>query len=215
MARFIQRDSIFGDEASPASLNRYAYGRNNPLAFQDPTGHWISPFAGILDPWWNDPYFAGAGCPAMMCLSPEQAWYGSGGELSAGAGLGGAVFLAGSPMGSGGLLGNLFGRLFGRAPYNWGRPPTLFEHYQRHGPGVGAANELEYASLAQEFLVQSQRMGLPTLVNSSGIVRIYDPSRNWFAAYNPDLTTRTFFAPSSPTYWERNAPNWGSPPWLP
>lgn len=38
MARFIQRDSLFGSETDPVSLNRYAYARNNPMVFTDPSG---------------------------------------------------------------------------------------------------------------------------------------------------------------------------------
>ena len=37
--RFITPDTIVQSPGDPQSLNRYAYARNNPLAFVDPTGH--------------------------------------------------------------------------------------------------------------------------------------------------------------------------------
>jgi RHS repeat-associated protein len=39
IGRFISPDSIVPDPADPQSLNRYAYCRNNPLIYTDPTGH--------------------------------------------------------------------------------------------------------------------------------------------------------------------------------
>ena len=41
LGRFITPDSIVQAPADPQSLNRYAYCRNNPLAFVDPDGHWF------------------------------------------------------------------------------------------------------------------------------------------------------------------------------
>ncbi|MBV8859487.1 MAG: Ig-like domain-containing protein [Acidobacteria bacterium] len=39
LGRFIQQDSLAGRLAEVQTLNRYAYVRNNPLRFTDPTGH--------------------------------------------------------------------------------------------------------------------------------------------------------------------------------
>ena len=39
LARFISADTIAPDLRDPQSLNRYAYVRNNPLHYSDPTGH--------------------------------------------------------------------------------------------------------------------------------------------------------------------------------
>jgi RHS repeat-associated protein len=60
--RFIERDSEFGDKQTPNSLHRYSYGMNNPLAFQDPTGHF--PEAQDDGAWWLL-----ASCAASSLLS--------------------------------------------------------------------------------------------------------------------------------------------------
>jgi len=39
LGRFIQPDSIVSDPTDPQSYNRYAYVRNNPLKYTDPSGH--------------------------------------------------------------------------------------------------------------------------------------------------------------------------------
>ncbi len=37
--RFLQPDSIIPDQTNPQSWNRYSYVRNNPVKFNDPSGH--------------------------------------------------------------------------------------------------------------------------------------------------------------------------------
>ena len=39
LGRFSQPDPIVPEPGNPQSLNRYAYARNNPLKYTDPTGH--------------------------------------------------------------------------------------------------------------------------------------------------------------------------------
>lgn len=41
VARFLQEDTYTGDKNDPLSLNLYTYCHNNPLIYDDPTGHWI------------------------------------------------------------------------------------------------------------------------------------------------------------------------------
>jgi len=44
LARFITPDSIVPDQGDPQSLNRYSYGRNNPIYYTDPEGHLFTPY---------------------------------------------------------------------------------------------------------------------------------------------------------------------------
>lgn len=39
IGRFISADTIVPNPANPQDLNRYSYVRNNPVSFNDPTGH--------------------------------------------------------------------------------------------------------------------------------------------------------------------------------
>ncbi|MDY7078091.1 MAG: RHS repeat-associated core domain-containing protein [Chloroflexota bacterium] len=43
LARFVSPDTIVPEPGNPQDLNRYAYVRNNPLRYVDPTGHWYGP----------------------------------------------------------------------------------------------------------------------------------------------------------------------------
>jgi hypothetical protein len=43
ITHFIQPDSIIPDPSNPQSLNRYEYARNNPVRYNDPTGHCAGP----------------------------------------------------------------------------------------------------------------------------------------------------------------------------
>jgi pyocin large subunit-like protein len=95
---------------------------------------------------------------------------------------------------------------------HWGNPKTLARHFRDHGADFGAKNADDYARQASDFLRSSQAGGLPTKIDADGVIRVFDPKSNTFGAFNPDGTTRTFFKPSSPTYWDRQP---GSAPWTP
>ncbi len=69
--RFLQRDSVRGALPAPGSLHRYAYAANNPLAYHDPSGHFITPFPGLLDPWWSEPQPPGYPGPVRANLWPD------------------------------------------------------------------------------------------------------------------------------------------------
>jgi RHS repeat-associated protein len=45
--RFLTRDSYLGSIMEPLSLNRYAYAGNNPLMYNDPSGHFWNPIKAI------------------------------------------------------------------------------------------------------------------------------------------------------------------------
>lgn len=47
-ARFLQEDTYRGDPNDPLSLNLYTYCNNNPLIYDDPTGHWPELLKNVL-----------------------------------------------------------------------------------------------------------------------------------------------------------------------
>jgi hypothetical protein len=94
-------------------------------------------------------------------------------------------------------------------PKTWGNPSGVPDHFVRHGADVGAKNAESYVDQASEFRKRSQTDGLPTKIDPKGTIRIYDPASNTFGAYNADGTTKTFFKPTSPTYFDRQP---GVPP---
>lgn len=89
------------------------------------------------------------------------------------------------------------------ARQTWGRPETLPDHFARHGRDFGARDPDDYAAQAHAFLEHAKAGGLPAKRGHDGSLRIYDPSTDTFAAYNPDGTTKTFFKPGSATYFDR------------
>ena len=60
--------------------------------------------------------------------------------------------------------------------------------------GVGATSEEEYADMAHELCLNKKQYQVK--VDKEGITRVYDAARNLFGSYNPDGTTRTYFAPT-------------------
>ncbi len=66
LGRFISADTVVPDPASPQTLNRYAYVYNNPINFNDPTGHTGANFFGDTSYWIGNtlppiPNLAGSG----------------------------------------------------------------------------------------------------------------------------------------------------------
>lgn len=89
------------------------------------------------------------------------------------------------------------------ARQSFGNPAKLDDHFRRHGGDFGAKSADDYAAQASDFLQRSQRQRLPTKIDADGVVRVYDSRSNTFGAYNPSGTTRTFFKPTSRTYFDR------------
>ncbi len=89
---------------------------------------------------------------------------------------------------------------------SWSNPNTLARHFRDHGADFAASSADDYARQASEFL---QQPGTLTKIDADGVIRVYDPASNTFGSYNANGTTRTFFKPASPTYWDRQP---GSPP---
>jgi RHS repeat-associated protein len=107
-----------------------------------------------------------------------------------------------------------------RGATRWGNPRTLARHFRDHGADFGARTADEYAGLADDFLGQAQRGGLPTKVGPDGTIRAYDPATNTFGSFNPDGTTKTFFKPDPSVHgYPTNLDYWnaqpGAPPWTP
>jgi RHS repeat-associated protein len=106
----------------------------------------------------------------------------------------------------------------GPAEANWGNPDTLQDHFDRHGADFGATDPNDYALKARNFF---DNIGsYPTKIDNNGVIRIYDPDTNTFAAYNADTSTRTFFRPDPaihayPTNWDYWVDQGGIPLWRP
>jgi len=45
LGRFLSADSIVPGAGNPQNLNRYSYVLNNPIRYNDPTGHYAEGFA--------------------------------------------------------------------------------------------------------------------------------------------------------------------------
>ena len=85
----------------------------------------------------------------------------------------------------------------------WGSLASLPDHFARHGADFSAKNADDYARLAWEFRERAKAERLPTKLDETGVKRVFDPKTGAFAAYNRDGTTKTFFKPGSPGYFER------------
>lgn len=94
-----------------------------------------------------------------------------------------------------------------RAPptrQTWGRIDSLQDHYDRHGADFQSKSPDDYAAQAWFFLQRAKAGGLPMKWDDSDqSLRVYDPKTRAFAAYNRDGTTKTYFRPNSPSYWDR------------
>jgi len=88
------------------------------------------------------------------------------------------------------------------ARQTWGAPRTLQDHFDRHGADFAAKNPEDYAAQAWIFLRRAKVEGLPAKVDDDGVLRVYEPKTRSFAAYNKDLTTRTYFKPGRRDYFD-------------
>jgi hypothetical protein len=85
----------------------------------------------------------------------------------------------------------------------WANRATLADHFARHAGDFAATTEAEYANAAQRFFQQAVREGLPMKIDAQGTIRVYNPATNEFGAYTAGGLTKTYFKPTSPTYWSR------------
>ena len=85
----------------------------------------------------------------------------------------------------------------------WGRIETLGDHFARHGRDFNARNPDDYAAQAAAFLQRAKATGFPAKRDADGSLRVFEPATGAFAAYNRDGTTKTYFKPGSPGYFDR------------
>lgn len=86
----------------------------------------------------------------------------------------------------------------------WANFGSLQDHFDRHGRDFGARTPDDYARLSWEFLNRAIDEGwLAKVDGSDGTIRVWDAKSRTFAAYNRDGTTKTYFKPGSPDYFER------------
>ena len=140
-----------------------------------------------------------------MSASPGGGRFVAGGGTGGGSAGGGGAS-GGGAMGVGSTMGTAVAPGIGSSMPSasaWGLPHKLPDHFNRHAQAFGACSPDEYVALASKFLERARTEGLPMKVSPDGVVRVYDPATNTFGSYNPDGTTRTFFKPTSPTFWNR------------
>jgi pyocin large subunit-like protein len=80
------------------------------------------------------------------------------------------------------------------------------EHYRKHGAEFGHISAQQYLRLAQEL--RDAPAGGPILeaIRSDGVVSRFDRRHDYFGAFNPDRTIRTFFIPNDgERYFHRQA----------
>jgi hypothetical protein len=90
-------------------------------------------------------------------------------------------------------------------PLRWANPRTLADHFVRHGTDFGFASADEYAIAASELLERGRVGDLPTKIGTDGTIRVFDPETNTFGSFTPSGMTRTFYKPTSPSYWARQS----------
>ncbi len=89
------------------------------------------------------------------------------------------------------------------AQRTWGHPASLPDHFARHGGDFGARSPDEYAVMAYLFLRRAKVEGYRAKLDGEGVLRVYDSKSGAFGAYNHNGTTKTFFKPGNPRYFDR------------
>jgi hypothetical protein len=102
------------------------------------------------------------------------------------------------------------GQTFLQAPATstWSDPVSLTNHFLSHSAEFDSMTEEDYAAKANAFFQRSISEGYLRRIDSYGVTRIYDPNTNTFGVYNSDGTTRTFFKPTDPYYFDNQSNQW-------
>ena len=97
----------------------------------------------------------------------------------------------------------------------WGNIASLPDHFARHGADFSAKSQDDYAAQAWRFRERASTEHLPMKLDTDGTVRACDPKTRAFASFNRDGTTKTYFRPDSPGYWQRQPGRAiQTPPWI-
>lgn len=191
IGRFISSDTVVQDYSNPQTLNRYSYVQNNPLKYNDPTGHIIPLLAAMGGAAIAGALVGGviAGVTYAMTTPKEErtagGWAGAIVGGAVGGAAGGAVialalavapvsvpagiitaaFLAPAANGLGFAIGSATGSFLGDAP------PGKWESLAWASgfisgpanliPGIGGALSLTIDALAGEQAVIADNMNLP------------------------------------------------------
>ena len=97
----------------------------------------------------------------------------------------------------------------------WANPGSLQDHFARHGGDFSAKSPDDYAAQARRFRERAVAERLPMKLDTDGSVRVFDPKTGAFASFNRDGTTKTYFRPGNPSYWQRQPGKpIQTPPWV-
>ena len=97
----------------------------------------------------------------------------------------------------------------------WGNIRSLRDHFDRHGRDFAAKSPDDYAAQAWRFRERAVAGRLPMKLDTDGTVRVFDPKTRAFASFNRDGTTKTYFRPDNPSYWQRQPGRpIQTPPWV-
>jgi hypothetical protein len=97
----------------------------------------------------------------------------------------------------------------------WANLSSLRDHFNRHGGDFGAKSPDDYAAQAWRFRERAAAERLPMKLDIDGTVRVFDQKTRAFASFNRDGTTKTYFRPDSPGYWQRQPGRpIQTPPWI-
>jgi RHS repeat-associated protein len=86
---------------------------------------------------------------------------------------------------------------------SWANAATLGKHFTKHGSDFGAESADDYARMASEFFQNGSASKLPTKIDADGTIRMFDPASNTFGAFAPSGQAKTFFKPTSNSYWDK------------